>query len=90
MSDDMISQEEIDALLNGGGVPAAEGSDAPAGDAAGSAAGGSDSSSSQFDDVLSDMEKDALEAYSNSPIHDKWINEYPQFLESKVIMDYED
>lgn len=65
MSDDMISQEEIDALLNGGGVPAAEGSDAPAGDAAGSADGGSDSSSSQFDDVLSDMEKDALGEIGN-------------------------
>jgi hypothetical protein len=40
--------------------------------------------------IIVDMEKDALEAYSNSQIHDKWINEYPQFLESKVIMDYED
>ena len=66
MSDDMISQEEIDALLNGGGIPAADssdapaadGGDAPAGDAGtpeASADGGSDSSSSQFDDVLSDM-----------------------------------
>ena len=40
--------------------------------------------------IIVDMEKEALEAYSNSAIHDKWINEYPQFLESKVIMDYED
>lgn len=40
--------------------------------------------------IIVDMEKEALEAYTNSPIHDKWINEYPQFLESKVIMDYED
>lgn len=65
MSDDMISQEEIDALLNGGGVPAADGGDAPAGDAASSTDGGSDSSSSQFDDVLSDMEKDALGEIGN-------------------------
>ena len=40
--------------------------------------------------IIVDMEKEALEAYSNSAIHDKWINEYPQFLESKVIMEYED
>jgi len=40
--------------------------------------------------IIVDMEKDALEAYSNSPIHDNWIKNYPQFLESKVIMDYED
>ncbi|MBQ1915412.1 MAG: flagellar motor switch phosphatase FliY [Selenomonadaceae bacterium] len=75
MSDDMISQEEIDALLNGGGIPPApESSDAPAGDAAetadagagdASADGASDSSSSQFDDVLSDMEKDALGEIGN-------------------------
>jgi len=32
MSDDMISQEEIDALLNGGGIPAADDSPAPAGE----------------------------------------------------------
>ncbi len=63
MSDDMISQEEIDALLNGGGIPAAGSSDDPAGDSAGSADGGS--SSSQFEDVLSDMEKDALGEIGN-------------------------
>jgi hypothetical protein len=40
--------------------------------------------------IIVDMEKDALDAYSNSPIHDNWINNYPQYLESKVIMDYED
>jgi len=40
--------------------------------------------------IIVDMEKDALEAYSNSPIHDDWINNYHQYLESKVIMDYED
>ncbi len=63
MSDDMISQEEIDALLNGGLAP---GGDAPAGDAGTDAGvGGADSSSSQFDDVLSDMEKDALGEIGN-------------------------
>lgn len=40
--------------------------------------------------IIVDMDKDALEAYSASPIHDDWINNYPQYLESKVIMDYED
>ncbi len=40
--------------------------------------------------IIVDMDKDALDAYATSAIHDKWINEYPQFLESKVIMDYED
>lgn len=40
--------------------------------------------------IIVDMEKNALEAYSNSPIHEKWINDYPLFLSSKVIMDYED
>ena len=61
MSDDMISQEEIDALLNGGSIPTAD--SAPAGEsetAAAPAAASPDSSSSQLDDVLTDMEKDAL------------------------------
>lgn len=40
--------------------------------------------------IIVDMEKDALDAYVKSPIHDKWINDYPKYLESKVIMDYED
>ncbi|SFA94765.1 MULTISPECIES: flagellar motor switch phosphatase FliY [Selenomonas] len=71
MSDDMISQEEIDALLNGGGIPAADDSPAPAGEseapaeAPAEAATGSDSSSSQFDDVLTDVEKDALGEIGN-------------------------
>ncbi len=56
MSDDLISQEEIDALLNGG-VPAA-GADQPA-EAA------SDSSPSQMEDALSDIEKDALGEIGN-------------------------
>ena len=70
MSDDMISQEEIDALLNGGlaaggdSEPAGEsapaaGGEAPAADAA--AAG----DSSQFEGVLSDIEKDALGEIGN-------------------------
>ncbi|MBR6905863.1 MAG: flagellar motor switch phosphatase FliY [Selenomonadaceae bacterium] len=67
MSDDMISQEEIDALLNGG--LAGGGDSAPAGDADSSpaegAGSGSDGDSSQFDDVLSDMEKDALGEIGN-------------------------
>ena len=71
MSDDMISQEEIDALLNGGTIPAADDSPAPAGESEASAeapaeaATGSDSSSSQFDDVLTDVEKDALGEIGN-------------------------
>ncbi|MCR5756499.1 MAG: flagellar motor switch phosphatase FliY [Selenomonas sp.] len=71
MSDDMISQEEIDALLNGGGIPAADDSPAPAGEseapaeASAEAATGSDSSSSQFDDILTDVEKDALGEIGN-------------------------
>ena len=67
MSDDMISQEEIDALLNGGTIPAADDSPAPAGEseAPADASAGSDSSSSQFDDVLTDVEKDALGEIGN-------------------------
>lgn len=40
--------------------------------------------------IIVDMDKEALDEYSNSSIHDKWLREYPQFLASKVIMDYED
>ena len=68
MSDDMISQEEIDALLNGG-LPPAGGGDAPAGESAdgggGPAAGAGSDDSSQFADVLSDIEKDALGEIGN-------------------------
>ncbi|MBO6291149.1 MAG: flagellar motor switch phosphatase FliY, partial [Selenomonas sp.] len=68
MSDDMISQEEIDALLNGG-LPPAGGSDAPAGESAdgggGPAADAGSDDSSQFADVLSDIEKDALGEIGN-------------------------
>ena len=71
MSDDMISQEEIDALLNGG-LPSGGGDDAPAGESAPAAegdapaAGGAASDdSSQFADVLSDIEKDALGEIGN-------------------------
>ena len=66
MSDDMISQEEIDALLNGGSIPTAD--SAPAGEseaAAAPAVASPDSSSSQLDDVLTDMEKDALGEIGN-------------------------
>ncbi|MBQ1919356.1 MAG: flagellar motor switch phosphatase FliY, partial [Selenomonas sp.] len=67
MSDDMISQEEIDALLNGGGIPAADGDAAPAGESEAPAEepASPDSSSSQFDDVLTDIEKDALGEIGN-------------------------
>ncbi len=65
MSDDMISQEEIDALLNGGaaGGDAAESApaDAPA-DAA--PADGADAPAG-MEDALSDMEKDALGEIGN-------------------------
>ena len=68
MSDDMISQEEIDALLNGG-LPPAGGGDAPAGESAdgggGPAADAGSDDSSQFADVLSDIEKDALGEIGN-------------------------
>ena len=76
MSDDMISQEEIDALLNGGGIPAA--GDAPAGDTppaadAGASAdagaapadAGAASAVPNADDVLDDMQKDALGEIGN-------------------------
>ena len=69
MSDDMISQEEIDALLNGGMPPAGGGGDAPAGESAdgggGPAADAGSDDSSQFADVLSDIEKDALGEIGN-------------------------
>lgn len=65
MSDDgKISQEEIDALLNGGAIPSADGDAAPS-EAAAEASAGSDSSSSQFDDILTDVEKDALGEIGN-------------------------
>ena len=54
MSDDMISQEEIDALLSGG-----SGGDAPADDAASSDAPAADVSPAG-EDGITDMERDAL------------------------------
>ena len=72
MSDDgMISQEEIDALLNGGLANA--GGDAPAEDAAPAAdeaaaapaAEETSDDSSQFEGVLTDTEKDALGEIGN-------------------------
>lgn len=77
MSDDMISQEEIDALLNGGLAGAGDGAAAPeaAADAApaaeqpaeaGASAGEpSEGDSSQFAGVLTDTEKDALGEIGN-------------------------
>lgn len=53
MRDDMISQEEIDALLNGGMLGGDSSSDAPA-----------DTSSSD-EEILSDIEKDALGEIGN-------------------------
>ncbi|WP_031584825.1 flagellar motor switch phosphatase FliY [Selenomonas bovis] len=76
MSDDMISQEEIDALLNGG-LAGADGDDKPADDAAASetapaaaaeeapAGDTSEDDSSQFAGVLTDTEKDALGEIGN-------------------------
>lgn len=77
MSDDMISQEEIDALLNGG-LAGADGGDKPAESAAapeaapaaapteGAPAGDtSEEDSSQFAGVLTDPEKDALGEIGN-------------------------
>ena len=70
MSDDMISQEEIDALLKGGGVPSG---DAPAAEAppeeaaaapAEEAPAGGDAPP-VVDDPLSDMQKDALGEIGN-------------------------
>ena len=57
MSDEMISQEEIDALLSGG----AGGDDAPADDAAPAA----DSSSEEDDAGITDLERDALGEIGN-------------------------
>lgn len=59
MSDDVISQEEIDALINGGALSATE--DATAAESP-APSGGDDS---QYADVLSDMEKDALGEIGN-------------------------
>ena len=76
MSDDMISQEEIDALLNGG-LAGADGDDKSADDAAASetapaaaaeeapAGDTSEDDSSQFAGVLTDTEKDALGEIGN-------------------------
>ena len=66
MSDDMISQEEIDALLNGGAIPGAGGDETSAGESgAADAEPAADSNSSQLDDVLTDVERDALGEIGN-------------------------
>ena len=59
MSDDMISQEEIDALLSGGG-----GDDVPADDAAASD-DASAAGASPTGDTITDMERDALGEIGN-------------------------
>ena len=59
MSDDLISQEEIDALLNGGGDSAAA-PEAPADNPA-----PAEGSPSQEGDALTDMERDALGEIGN-------------------------
>ena len=59
MSDDMISQEDIDALLSGGG-----GDDAPADDAAASD-DASAAGASPTGDTITDMERDALGEIGN-------------------------
>ena len=59
MSDDMISQEEIDALLSGGG-----GDDAPVDDAAASD-DASAAGASPTGDTITDMERDALGEIGN-------------------------
>ena len=59
MSDDIISQEEIDALLSGGG-----GDDAPADDAAASD-DASAAGASPTGDTITDMERDALGEIGN-------------------------
>ncbi|MBO6304831.1 MAG: flagellar motor switch phosphatase FliY, partial [Selenomonadaceae bacterium] len=60
MSDDVISQEEIDALINGGALSATE--DTAATDDAAAPSGGDNNN---YDDVLSDIEKDALGEIGN-------------------------
>ena len=64
MSDEMISQEEIDALLNGG-IPSADaGAEAPAaGDAPAEQAAAAPSA--DVANLLSDIEKDALGEIGN-------------------------
>ncbi len=63
MSDDLISQEEIDALLNGGGDAAGDESAADASAADASAA--TEGSPSQEGDTLTDIERDALGEIGN-------------------------
>lgn len=73
MSDDMISQEEIDALLNGGGLPSgdAPAADAPAADAPSvepppaEAVPEGGGAAPVVDDPLDDMQKDALGEIGN-------------------------
>lgn len=61
MSDDMISQAEIDALLNGGAV----GGDGGGGDSSGGDESSSGGEEQSFEGILSDIEKDALGEIGN-------------------------
>ena len=61
MSDDMISQEEIDALLAGGATGDSGGDDSPPAADSGSSA----PSESDLGDIISDIEKDALGEIGN-------------------------
>lgn len=63
MSDEMLSQEEINALINGNNADSGSEAPAPAGES--EPAPAADSSSSQLDDALTDMEKDALGEIGN-------------------------
>lgn len=63
MSDEMLSQEEINALINGNNADSGSETPAPAGES--EPAPAADSSSSQLDDALTDMEKDALGEIGN-------------------------
>lgn len=65
MSDDMISQEEIDALLNGGAAGGGAAESAPADAPADAAPAESADAPAGTGDSLSDMEKDALGEIGN-------------------------
>ena len=44
----------------------------------------------RFDMILKiDMEKEALKAYSESAVHQKWLSEYAKYIDKKAIFDCE-
>ncbi len=66
MSDDMISQEEIDALLNGGATAGGDAAESAPADAPADAAPATGAEApAGMEDALSDMEKDALGEIGN-------------------------